>query len=102
MITFGEVTNVGLVAFRLQMASYTSLSTVKADGLLRLGLGTLTLELLILISGLVNVGHFFGFLNLVGLCGVVSFLNLAIHFLYDDSFGSGILCRSSLDVDGSE
>ena len=40
LITLGEVTKVGLVALRLQIASYVSLSTVKADGLFSFGLGT--------------------------------------------------------------
>ena len=47
------------------MASYVSLSTVKAEGLLSFGLGTWAQELLILISGLVNVG-FPGFFEVGG------------------------------------
>ena len=83
------------------MASYVSLSTVKAEGLLSFGLGTWAQELLILISGLVNVGVFLAFFKSVGLCGIVSLLNLAIHFICADLLGSDILCLSSLDVDGS-
>ena len=67
LITLGDVTNVGLVALRLQMASYVPLSTVKPEGLLSFGLGTWAWGLLIFISGLVNVGVLLVFLKSVGL-----------------------------------
>ena len=60
-----------------------------------------SVELVILSSGLVNLGGVGGFGNSLGLLGIRLGFSFAHHLLYIVVLGSGILCLSSLDVTGS-
>ena len=81
MIFLGEVASIGWVGLLLQMATYTSMSTVSAVGFLTLELVGAIVLLEIFISGLVKITGEGALVNVVRLLGLVSLWNLAIHFL---------------------
>ena len=80
-MVLGEVMSAGLVAFLQHMASYASLSTIKALGLFTLRFGSRLFLLVIMSSGLVNCGLGLTFMKSLGLLIVLALLNFSTHLL---------------------